>query len=417
MLAYQFVVGLQQELKVKVAGVDEELWTKARFEEAKIRDLDLKSNGGRKPNPPPPPPRKDGDKPPTEGGGPKSIRCYHCHGTGHIAKNCPLRGRGTPNESAERNAKGKGKGPRVGNVRADEETYPKIKSEVVAELRRALQEAELEETSATLWVVKTTPDHEKEKKRLLGLTLSAVVKFEGTEVQVLLDTGSPVTIVPLGFLLKILVKRKKKEQDAWEWKEEVRRRLSPSELVLRNYGGGELNVIKQMTATIRRGEHECETTVLVQKGSPLDLLVGTDVQPLLGFLVLQTEGAKAVDILKESWVLTKQGSQGPQVEESDSHVPMGETEGLESLPFADEAGVVHLLTATRLPARHGKVIHACIGGRLDTSPLLFESARECLRERGLSIEDAVTQPDEDGRIALVIHNHSLLSASLEEGER
>ena len=212
---------------------------------------------------------------------------------------------------------------------------------MVAELRHALQEAELEEAleemSATLRIVKTTPDHEKEKKRLLGPTLSAVVKFEGTEVQALLDTGSPVTIVSLGFLLKVLAKWK--EQDAREWKEEVRRRLSPPELVLRNYGGGELNVIKQMTATIRRGEHECETTVLVQKGAPLDLLVGTDVQPLLGFLVLQTEGAEAVDILKkESWALTKQGSQGPQVEESDSHVPMGETEGLESLPFGRSQG-------------------------------------------------------------------------------
>ena len=137
-LAYQFFAGLQQKLKVKVAGVDgtfDELWTKARFEEAKIRDLGLKSNAGRKPNPPPPPPQKDGDKPPTEGAGPKSIRCYHCHGTGHIAKNCPLRGRGTPDESARRNAKGKGgqwKGLRVGNVCANEETRPKTKSEVVA---------------------------------------------------------------------------------------------------------------------------------------------------------------------------------------------------------------------------------------------------------------------------------------------
>ena len=109
----------------------------------------------------------------------------------------------------------------------------------------------------------------------------------------------------------------------------------------------------QMTATIPRGEHECETTVLVHKGALLDLLMGTDVQPLLGLLVLQTEGTKAVDLLKESWALR---SQDPQVEGSDSCVPMGETEGLESLPFADEAGVVRLLTATRLPVRHGRVI-------------------------------------------------------------
>ena len=60
-LVYQFVVGLQQELKVKLAGVDgifDELWTKARFKEAKIQDLGVKSNAGRKPNLPPPPTQK-----------------------------------------------------------------------------------------------------------------------------------------------------------------------------------------------------------------------------------------------------------------------------------------------------------------------------------------------------------------------
>ena len=41
-LSYQFVAGLRQEIKVKLAGVEgtfEELLVKAQLEEAKLRDL------------------------------------------------------------------------------------------------------------------------------------------------------------------------------------------------------------------------------------------------------------------------------------------------------------------------------------------------------------------------------------------
>ena len=41
-LAYQFVSGLLPKIQVKVAGIEgslDQLWIKARFEEAKLRDL------------------------------------------------------------------------------------------------------------------------------------------------------------------------------------------------------------------------------------------------------------------------------------------------------------------------------------------------------------------------------------------
>ena len=43
-------------------------------------------------------------------------------------------------------------------------------------------------------------------------TPTAMVKLEGSETEALLDTGSPVTIVSLQFLLEALAKQKRKKQ-------------------------------------------------------------------------------------------------------------------------------------------------------------------------------------------------------------
>ena len=47
MLANQFAAGLRQEIKVEVAGAEgtfEQLLTKAKFEEAKLRDMGTNSS-------------------------------------------------------------------------------------------------------------------------------------------------------------------------------------------------------------------------------------------------------------------------------------------------------------------------------------------------------------------------------------
>ena len=80
----------------------------------------------------------------------------------------------------------------------------------------------------------------------------------------------------------------------------VKARLSPPKLTLQNYGGGDLDIIRQMTANISRENYACSATVLVQKDAPLDLLLGTDLHASLGFLLLETgSDGRALDLLQD----------------------------------------------------------------------------------------------------------------------
>ena len=101
-LASQFVAGLIPALKSKVAGTEggfDEVLVKARFEEAKLRDLSQKQ-----------PPRKPTESPPSRAVHPvkpliqpadrsKLLECRMCGGTNHIAKYCRWRGRSEPAEA------------------------------------------------------------------------------------------------------------------------------------------------------------------------------------------------------------------------------------------------------------------------------------------------------------------------------
>ena len=84
----------------------------------------------------------------------------------------------------------------------------------------------------------------KESGVELGPVPSAQVEFEGEHVKALLDTGSPVTIVSLVFLLKVWAKKRTSEQSLEEWKK-VEKKLEPTPVALRNYCGGRLPVVRQ----------------------------------------------------------------------------------------------------------------------------------------------------------------------------
>ena len=58
-----------------------------------------------------------------------------------------------------------------------------------------------------------------------------MLQIEGVSVEALVDTGAPVSIVNLKFLLVALAKNKNQEQSPEEWREEVEKRLSGAALL------------------------------------------------------------------------------------------------------------------------------------------------------------------------------------------
>ena len=110
-------------------------------------------------------------------------------------------------------------------------------------------------------------------------------------MEALVDTGAPVSIVNLKFLLAALDKNKNPEQSPEEWHEEVEKHLEqPSFTNLQNYGGGKLKLARQIKVSISRvGAKPIEAVLQVQTNAPADLLFGTDLQYRLGFVLMSVE--------------------------------------------------------------------------------------------------------------------------------
>ena len=104
--------------------------------------------------------------------------------------------------------------------------------ETVADLRRKLREAELRESldssTTTVPCITTAPDS------LLGPTLTAEVELEGSCVNALLDTGSPVTIASLEYLLSAWKKQCTADQTPEDWRRAVEKRLEEPQLTLQH---------------------------------------------------------------------------------------------------------------------------------------------------------------------------------------
>lgn len=81
-----------------------------------------------------------------------------------------------------------------------------MKQERVAELHHALQEADLDESFRSHGNHADTETASTATGSDLGPTLLVQVEFEGSPVNALLDTGSPVSIVSLQFLLQALAR-------------------------------------------------------------------------------------------------------------------------------------------------------------------------------------------------------------------
>ena len=225
-----------------------------------------------------------------------------CAKVGHLAKDCPQQRRGKPAESRGHQQKSQQQSGTTSGNGANHHVTSEL-SEVkgkVASLRKELQAAEMEEAmtekSTTLHVLEP---HGSADGPVLGPTLFVDVMLEGQPVKALVDTGSPITTVFVKCLLDTLEKLRTPGQSVEEWRKGVESRLQSPSLSVNNNGGGKVNVISQLSVRLAHEGQECQSTILVQKGASLDLLLGTDVLPKLGCsVVLPQDDGKMTDLLQ-----------------------------------------------------------------------------------------------------------------------
>ena len=429
-LAYQFTAGLLPHLKAKIAGQEgtfEELLTKARFEEAKYRDI-VETEGVRSKPPSaghavatgrnPFMYRRSNPAPPRSGTGkqPESPRCYHCGATNHLRRDCPLRGRSAPPEAVGNKAVNnavlnKGgtigttstTGKKIAMLTADKESEPSVDA---IPGNSGIEDA-IEQASATLHGIKP---ESIDSEFQLGPTPTSEVSLEGSPTKALLDSGSPVSIVSLDFFIKACIQNRKAEQSPAEWGEEVKRRCRRSTVSLRSYGGGELNIVSEVECCLTRGNYTVKAILQVQKGAPVDLLLGTDTLSKLGFSFQQIESdGHSVELLSKSDDIGKPSDQVLADNSSD----LGES-GHTVLPTPEKVAIVKLLQTARLPAHHSKLVRVAVDHEADLgSTLLFEPNLPQLHNKGVTMSDALI--DNDKVATMIIQNRGVEPVILDQG--
>ena len=211
-LASQFVTGLHRKIKLKLAGHEgniEQLLTKARFEEAKIKELGGPNSGETPkaahqsgPSGPSQPTRKEPPRQHQDSS--KRTRdwsrdtCHGCGGTGHFIRQCPYRNVTTK----ETHGQTPNKVATVTIVPTQEPTPPQDPDSPAED---KWQDSAIEQAlNSTLVTVHGVESEVKPEGSILGPIPTTTVMVEGKPAKALVDTGSPVSILSLEFLIKTL---------------------------------------------------------------------------------------------------------------------------------------------------------------------------------------------------------------------
>ena len=164
----------------------------------------------------------------------------------------------------------------------------------------------------------------------------------------MIDTGSPVTIVDLDFLVQALAKKRDNQQIPSEWMKAIEQHFEPPGVPLKSYGGEELNLVGQLEAALCYEDCLMTATIQLQKNAPVELLLGTDLRPQLGFAFLAKVNDQTVDMLQQK-------------------------------PWQADC-VVHLLKPVCCPAKHMKIIRAQAVGNDGRS--LFQPVKHLIQRHG-----------------------------------
>ena len=122
--------------------------------------------------------------------------------------------------------------------------------------------------------------------------------MEGVPVEALVDPGAPVSIIN-NFLLTVLAKNKNPQQSPTEWLTEVEKRLQQPSFT-------NLQIMVQIDLTdpsvsISSWRKTIEAVLQVLSNAPVNLLLGTDLQSLLGFVLMSVkEDGARFDLVQEN---------------------------------------------------------------------------------------------------------------------
>ena len=174
------------------------------------------------------------------------------------------------------------------------------------------------------------------------------------------------TIVSLDCLLNLLTKGRPNDQTPAKWELAVKHRLKPPEVTLRSYGGGGL-IVGQIQANLQCGPYRQTAVVLVQNGALEELLLGTNLQPQLGFHYTPDNS-------------------DTETRNEEQPVP-----------------VVRLLQTERLPAHYGHLVRAHVDPQIGKAKQLFVPLCDSL-EQSWEAEEGLIELKDDHTTTLILCN-------------
>lgn len=95
----------------------------------------------------------------------------------------------------------------------------------------------------------------------LGPTVYTPVVVNGVSTDALIDTGSPVTIVSLEFILKVLRQNRPQDQTDTQWIESTQEKFKDPDVTLKSYGGHRLDFTAQIELSLSRGDRHLTSTM------------------------------------------------------------------------------------------------------------------------------------------------------------